>query len=156
LPEDPIAGARSTAQWRERRETRLRKRQLLFDRDHMADHRALLAELTSLRARYDGARNEAALSTARTKAAARLVELRARVASKLDTGRGSRLLADYEALRTALASSYPDAKLASLRGDDSALSAAQAGFDQRTQAMRAWLDEAKLAQADVALAPAQR
>jgi hypothetical protein len=119
----------------------------------MADHRALLEQLAALRARYDRARSEAALSAARATAPAQLEKLAASVASKLDTGRGSRLLPDYEALRTALASSYPDAKLASLRGDASALTAARASFDERMKAMQAWLEEAKAAKDAVAQAP---
>jgi hypothetical protein len=56
-------------------------------------------------------------------------------------------LADYAALQAALTTSYPDAKLATLRGEPSALPKAQADFDQRLHAMRKWLEEAKLAKA---------
>jgi hypothetical protein len=145
LPEDPVAGARSTEQWRERRVSRLRKRQLDFDYEHLADHRAVIEKIALARSRYDRARSEAALSAARAAMPAQLDKIKASVVHRLDTGRGSRLLADYDALLAALATSYPDAKLASLRGDASALTAVQASFDQRVQGMSAWLEEAKLA-----------
>jgi hypothetical protein len=66
--------------------------------------------------------------------------------AKLDArGIGSRLLGDYQALQTALTGSYPEAKLASLRGDQSALAVEQASFDQRLHAMQQWLEQAKAA-----------
>lgn len=149
LPEDPEAGARSTAQWRERRATKMRMRQQLFDRATMPVHDELLAAIAGLRERYDRASDEAALTAARTASAAQLARIEKGLAELDAWGTGSRLLADYAALHEALASSYPEAKRSSLRGDDGALRAAQSSFEQRLQGMRVWLDEAKTAPIEV-------
>jgi len=142
LPEDPEAAKRATAQWNEHLAEEDHNRQLVFDRDRMPAHQGLLKLVVAARARYDRARNEAALNAARDGMPAQLAKIQERV-TKLDPwGTGSRLLSDYAALQAALAASYPDAKLAALRGDAGALSKAQADFDQRLHAMREWLEEA--------------
>jgi len=147
LPEDPIAGARSTEASRERRAKGERNRRLVYDRDRMPAHDALIEQIGAARARYDRARNEAALTAARAAMPAQLEKIQASV-TKLDPwGTDSGLLADYAALQAALTASYPEAKLATLRGEPSALPKAQADFDQRLHAMRKWLEEAKRAKA---------
>jgi hypothetical protein len=145
MPEDPVLAARTTAATEERRAKKKYKRFLTFDHENISVHRALLAQIASARARYDRASDEAGLSAARAGMPAQLEKMKEGLA-KLDArGIGSRLLPDYEALQTALTISYPDAKLASLRGDKSALTAEQASFDQRLHAMEQWLEQAKAA-----------
>jgi hypothetical protein len=147
LPEDPVLAARTSAATDERRAKKKHKRYLAFDGENMAVHRALLALITSARERYDRARSEAQLNAARAALPARLAKLEAGLIALDSKSVGSRLLEDYRALHAALSGSYPDAKLASLRGDASALGAAQASFDERLKAMRAWLDEVEREQA---------
>lgn len=149
LPEDAEAGARSTVQWRERRAMKMRMRQQIFDRATMPVHDELLAAIAALRDRYDRASDEAALTAARAASTAQLARIEKRLVELDAWGTGSRLLADYAALHGALATSYPDAKLASLRGDEGALHATRASFEQRLQGMREWLDEVKTAQIEV-------
>jgi hypothetical protein len=147
LPEDPVLAARTSAATDERRAKKKHKRYLAFDGENMPVHRALLGLITSARERYDRARSEAALKAARTAVPAKLAKLEAGLVTLDSKSVGSRLLEDYKALHEALAGSYPDAKLASLRGDAGALTAAQASFDQRLQAMNAWLHEVEQAKA---------
>ena len=145
LPEDPVLAARTSAATDERRVTKKHKRFLAFDGENMAVHRALILVITSARARYDRARSEAALSSARAAMPAQLAKVEEGIVKLDEKSVGSRLLADYQALQLALATSYPDAKLASLRGDASAFNAEQASFDQRLNAMNAWLEEVETA-----------
>lgn len=147
LPEDPELAARTSAATDERRAKKKHKRYLAFDADNMPVHRALLAQITSARERYDRARSQAQLSAVRAAMPASLAKLEAGIATLDAKSVGSRLLADYRALYAALAGSYPDAKLASLRGDASALGVAQASFDERLTAMHAWLAEVEREQA---------
>jgi hypothetical protein len=114
----------------------------------MATHRTLIAQITAARARYDRARTEAALQAARTVLAPQLAKIHEQVAKLDPWGSGSPLLADYATLQAALTDSYPSAKLASLKGDKAALTAAQASFDQRLAAMREWLKEASTAKGE--------
>ena len=67
LPEDPVLGAKSTAQWREHLAFEERERQLHYDRDRMKDHRAVLKILIGTRARYERARSEAAVTAIKTR-----------------------------------------------------------------------------------------
>jgi hypothetical protein len=147
MREDPIVGEQATAQSRERRARGARNRKLVFDRDRIPAHNALIEQIGAARARYDRARNEAALTAARAGMPVQLEKIQASVVKLDPWGTDSGLLADYAALQAALTTSYPDAKLATLRGEPSALPRAQADFDQRVDAMRKWLEEAKHAKA---------
>lgn len=155
LPEDPALAARTSAATDERRAKKKHKRYLTFDGENMPVHRALLALITSARERYDHARSEAAVKAARAALPAKLAKLEAGLVTLDSKSVGSRLLEDYKALHDALASSYPDAKLASLHGDPSALATAQASFDERLKAMNAWLEEVEKAKAELAKAEQQ-
>src|SRR6185369_15066308 len=66
LREDPEAAKRSEAQWREHMEDEEDERQAGFDKQHLAEHRALIKLIGAARARYDQARTEDALAKART------------------------------------------------------------------------------------------
>src|SRR5262245_57374397 len=55
LPEDPVAGAKSTQQWKEFMVAEEHERQLHYDRARLKQHRAMLKFLVATRARYDRA-----------------------------------------------------------------------------------------------------
>ena len=67
LPEDPAAGAKSTAQWREHMVAEEHERKLHWDRDHLKEHRAVVKFLVTTRARYDRAKTKAAVTAIRTR-----------------------------------------------------------------------------------------
>jgi hypothetical protein len=142
LPEDPVAAARSEAQWREHLQREEEERQMLFDRPRLKQHRAIVRSIKAIRLRYDRAKNEAAVAKARDAARVELDQVQTRV-NKIDPkGVNSRLLPDYEALRTTLASDYADAKIAALSGDAAALQTTRAAVDQHLKTIAEWLEEA--------------
>lgn len=142
LPEDPIAGKRSTEQWREHLEEEEHERQLGFDRERVVQHRAVVKAITAARARYDRARTEAAVAKARTDVRRRIADVRSKVTRIDHWGVNSPLLPDYEALTASLDGAYADAKIAALRGDPGPLAQASAAFDQRMKKIAEWLKEA--------------
>jgi hypothetical protein len=143
LPEDPVTGKLAEQQWREHMEREEEERQMLFDRQRLREHRALVRLITTLRTRYDRAKTEPALGKLREGAAQKLEDIQKRVAA-IDPDRvNSRLLGDYEALQSSLRNDYPDARAAALRGDHAPLTAARATFDQRLERIDAWLEEAE-------------
>lgn len=119
-----------------------RERQLGFDRHHMKEHRTVVARFKAARASYDGATTEAALTKARDDMPRRLEEITKQITELDHWGNNSHLHADYAALEASLTSDYPDAKLASLKGDGGALKQAQATFDTHLKTISQWLEEA--------------
>lgn len=148
LPEDAAAGKRASEQWDEHLAEEERERKLVFDREHMRGHRAIIARIVAARGRYDRARTEAQLKAARTAVGAQLTSIQAEVAKLDPHGQSSGLLADYAELQAALSSTYPDAKAASLRNEAAALRAEQARFDERLEAMTEWLEKAEHAKGE--------
>jgi hypothetical protein len=142
LPEDPVAGKQSELQWREHMEEEEHERQILFDRQHLEEHRALVKLIVATRARYDGAKTEAAVVKARADMPRRTAEIRRRITEIDHWGVNSRLLSDYDALSASLSDAYPLAKTEALKGDERALTAARADLDGRLQKIDAWLKEA--------------
>jgi hypothetical protein len=142
LPEDPVAAARSTAQWREHLEHEEEERQMFYDRPRLAQHRAIVRTLKQIRARYDKAKTERALEQARQDASRALEDVTKRVQALDPEGVHSRLLPDYEALRTAFTNDYPDARLAAVRGDAAAFTKARENVDPRFRTIEQWLEEA--------------
>jgi hypothetical protein len=141
LPEDPEAAKRSEAQWREHMQDEEDERQAGFDKQHLAEHRALIKLINAARARYDAVRTEDALAKARTEAQASVADMRKRVTEMDHWGTNSRLLPDYAAIETTLETAYPDAKLAAIKGDKHAIDPVRAELDQRMKKMAAWLHE---------------
>jgi len=140
LPEDPVAAKRSEAQWREHLEYEEYERQMIFDRQRLGQHRALVKLLASSRARYDRAKSEAALAKVRAEIPKQVAEIRQRMTELDHWGNNSRALPDYDALSTLLAAGYGDAKAAALKGDAGPLEHARADFDQRLHKVDAWLE----------------
>ena len=141
LKEDPAAGKRSEQQWREHLEHEEEERQLGFDRQRLQQHRAAIKLINAARARYDHARTEAAVEKARAGLHG-MAELHKRVKELDPWGVNSRLLQDYAAFDASLTGTYPDAKVAAIRGDARPLEEARAAFDQRMKSVEAWLEEA--------------
>jgi hypothetical protein len=142
LPEDPVAGKQSEAQWREHMEEEEHERQIGYDRRYLKEHRAVTKLIAGARARYDGAKTEAAVVKVRADMPGQIAEVKRRVTDIDHWGTNSRLLPDYEALSASLTDAYPAAKIGALKGDGSALDAARAAFDGHMQKITAWLKEA--------------
>jgi hypothetical protein len=142
LPEDPVAGARSSAQWREHMAWEERERRLHFDRDRLHQHREVVRFLVAARARLDRARTPAAVRAAAARLPPAIAEQRRRIAEIDHWGTSSNLLGDYDAALTALADDYPAARAGALAGDGAALDRVRADLDARLKKIAAWLAEA--------------
>jgi hypothetical protein len=142
LPEDPVAGAKSTAQWREFMAAEEHERRLNYDKRHLKEHRAVLKFLVATRARYDHANSKAAVGAIQRRLPPAVDGVRARIAAIDHWGNNSNLLGDYDALLKALSDAYPAARLAFLDGDRAPLDAQHAEFDRRLKHIRDWLAEA--------------
>jgi hypothetical protein len=142
LPEDPVAGARSTAQWREHLVAEEHERKLHWDRDHLREHRAVVKFLVTTRARYDRARTKAAVTAIRTRLPAAIDAVRKQITRIDHWGTNSNLLEDYDALLKALSDPYPTARIAFFGGDHAPLDAQKADFDRRIKHIDDWLAEA--------------
>ena len=142
LPEDPVLGAKATAQWREHLAFEERERKLHYDRDRMKDHRAVLKLLIGTRARYDRARSAAAVIAIKARVPETAEAVRRRV-DRIDHWRvNSNLLADYDVMLNALAEAYPAARIKFIEGDRAPLLAVRAELDRRQKAIDQWLKEA--------------
>ena len=139
LPEDPGAGARSEAQWREHLLEEERERKVLFDRRRLKQHQQVLASFREARKRYDGAKTAAALLELKRAWARSSGPLQQRI-EKLDRwGNSSNLRDDYAALLQAFAADYPDARLLALTGSNEQLAAAERLADEHTKKIVDWL-----------------
>jgi len=139
LPEDPAAGKRSELQWKKHLQAEEVERKMMFDRNHVAEHRELIKRIKDARALLDEAKTPAELQKARAALQTRLQELK----SGLDTldrwKTSSQLISDYEALIQALSDGYPSARLAAMSGKAEPLSAARTSFDTHLRNMQTWL-----------------
>ena len=142
LPEDPVAGAKATAQWRAHLAEEERERRLRYDRDRMKEHRAVVGFLVATRARYDRARSKAAVTAIATRLPPAIDGVRRRITRIDHWGVNSNLLADYDAMLRALADGYPAARIAALAGDRAALATLSAELDTRQKRINDWLEEA--------------
>ena len=142
LPEDPVAGARSTQQWREHLVEEEHERKLHYDRDRLKQHRAVVKFLLATRARYDRAKTKAAVAAFRARLPPAVDGVRKQITAIDKWGTNSNLLADYDALLKALSATYPAARVAALDGDRAPLDAQRADFDRRLAHIDAWLAEA--------------
>jgi hypothetical protein len=142
LPEDPVAGAKATQQWRQFMAAEERERRLHYDRDRLKDHRAVLKVMVATRTRYDRARTKTAVLAIQKRLPPTIDGVRARITRIDHWGNSSNLLGDYDALLNALAVAYPAARIAFLDGDRAPLAAQRAEFDRRLDHIEAWLTEA--------------
>lgn len=143
IPEDPAAAKRANAQWDQHLDREEEERQMSFDKPRLAKHRAIVRSFKAIRAKYDAAKNAAAVAKAR-EAAGKQIEQIDRQLKTLDPwGNNSRLLPDYAALKESFAHEYPDAKLAALGGDKAASDAAREKVEQHFEVIGEWLEEAE-------------
>lgn len=142
LPEDPVAGQRATAQWREHLAEEETERKLNYDRRKLPEHRAVLALFRALQARYDRARSLSAVEDARSSLPRASAPIAKRIEAIDHWGVNSNVLGDYAALQRQLETNYPEARAAALAGDARALEAAKADFDARLQKIEQWLERA--------------
>ena len=139
LPEDPVAGARAVALWREHLAEEERERKALYDRRRLPDHEVVVAFLRQTQSRYDRAKSKAAVLELRRALAPALSGMRLRL-DKIDHwGGSSNVLVDYQHLLDAFAEPYPSARIAALQGDDKAFSALRAEASSRLEKIADWL-----------------
>lgn len=166
LPEDPKAGQRSEAQWRDFMVAEERERQLGYDRARLKQHQAVVKVLRDTRARLDAARTEVAVERVRDGMPAVTKDVQARMTAIDHWGVNSPLLKQYDALIAILSTAYPDARLAVVRRgpgrkgsasggengsgetDRRTLETVGADVDQRLQAITKWLKEAAESEVD--------
>ena len=145
LPEDPVAGAKSTQQWRDFMAAEEHERRLIYDRGHLKQHRAVLKFLVATRARYDRAKTKPAVLAIQKRLPPAVDDARRRIIAIDHWGNNSNLLGDYDALLNALGVAYPAARVAFLEGDRAPLDGVRADFDRRTKHIKDWLAEAAAA-----------
>ncbi|HVY25664.1 MAG TPA: hypothetical protein VHB79_03905 [Polyangiaceae bacterium] len=115
---------------------------LLFDRQHLRQHQAVLSGLLKARARYEQPRSQRALDSARQEVSVLLDDARKKMRDIDEWRNGSKIFADYDALIQIIETDYPAALQASLKGNKRALCEARREFNARLKKLRAWLAEA--------------
>ena len=141
-PEDPVAGAKSTAQWRQHLADEERERQLQFDGQRLKQHRAVVKLLTAARARFDRAKSKAAVLSAQKRLLPVVEEIQRRIKQIDRWGNNSRLLVDYDTYVKALSAHYPAARIDMLEGHPAALDTIRGQLDEVTKRINSWLAEA--------------
>jgi hypothetical protein len=140
LPEDPVAGKRSELQWKKHLQAEEIERQMIFDRNRMAEHRDLIKRIKDARERLDKPKTPRELDKTREALAPALKELQAGIDAVDKWKNSSRILVDYDALMSALNETYPTARLAAMGGKPAALSDARNSFDGHLRTMNTWLE----------------
>lgn len=140
LPEDPVAGKRSELQWKKHLQAEELERQMLFDRNRLKEHHALIERLAAARETLDRTKTPSDLKKAQAALEPKLKELQRDIDAIDRWKNSSRILADYDALMSALWNTYPAAKLAAMGGKTEALSQVRNDFDAHLRTMHAWLD----------------
>ena len=141
-PEDPVAGAKSTAQWREHMAAEEHERQLQYDQGRLKQHRAVVKLLVAARGRYDRAKSKAAVLSVQKRLPPVVEEVQRRIKQIDRWGNNSPLLVDYDAYLKALSESYPAARIEMLDGHPAALDTIRGQLNEVTKRINAWLAEA--------------
>lgn len=136
LPEDPVKGAQSTAQWSEHLREEERERKHKFDASHAAEHRAVIAAIEKAQKSYDAAKSKAQLKGAEARFRAALPALKKEVAAIDPDRQSSNLLTEYDTLLESLSGPYPSARLVALDGNDAALRTLTTDFERRLEKAR--------------------
>jgi hypothetical protein len=142
LPEDPEAGAKSVAEWRQHLEHEEVERRLGYDRRRLPEHRALLTRLHAVRQRYDRARTSSAVLSAQTEFRATRPLLDERFDAIDHWGVSSKVLPDYRKLVETFSDAYPNARAAALSGQTAPFEQMGREVDERFAAIDAWLHAA--------------
>jgi hypothetical protein len=141
LPEDPVKGAKSTAQWQEHLREEEEERRLAYDQSREKEHEAVLAALEKARDRIDSAKTKAELNVAAAAVKASLPALRKKVDAIDPKRQSSNLLTDYEAILELLAGPYVTARSAAIEGDGQGSGQLRADIERRLAKARAWLEK---------------
>lgn len=143
LPEDPVAGAKSAAEWREHLAHEERERRLGYDRRKLPEHRQVLRTLRDARTQYDRATTKPAVLTLEQGFRATRPKLDKAFDDIDHWGVSSKVLPDYKKLADTFADPYPSARIAALGGDKTALERIAREVDATFASIDAWLEEAK-------------
>jgi hypothetical protein len=143
LPEDPEAGARSAAQWRQHLEREERERRLGYDHRKLHEHEEVLKKLRGTRRSYDGASSKSAVQTAEREFRTLRPTLAALFEAIDHWGTNSKVLPDYRKLVDTFSDAYPNARIAALAGDGAELARVGRDVDERFRAVDAWLHDAE-------------
>jgi hypothetical protein len=142
LPEDPVAGKASEAQWRAHLEKEERERRLHYDRRKQSEHEVVLALIKNAREALDRAKTAPAIAQAQARLTPQITQIRKRIENIDHWGVNSNLLEEYAAMLAMLTADYPAARLAAVDGASHALVDLRAQWAQREQKIRDWLAEA--------------
>jgi hypothetical protein len=142
LPEDPVAGAKSAAEWRRHLEREERERRLIYDRQRLGEHRRVLQILHNARRAYDAAGTRQAVTNAERAFGSTRPKLDAMFDAIDHWGVSSKVVPDYRKLVETLAVAYPNARIAALAGEPVALQRLEDEVTARFAAIDAWLHEA--------------
>jgi hypothetical protein len=143
LPEDPEAGKRAEAQWREHLAYEERERVLNFDKRRLKEHHALFRRIKAVRARVMAARTPTAVAKLQSELPKQIEQLQGGIKQVDPWGVTSRLLPDYQVLVNLLQGPLGKAKAEALAGHPDALAAANASFNERLEHMEELLEEAE-------------
>jgi hypothetical protein len=142
IREDPEASKRDWA-WLEAHEAREEfERHLRWDREHMKQHRAVLAAIAQARSRYHRVRTKRALETTHDLVRTAAPNIRRQVHDIDPWRNGSYVLDDYEAMLQILEKRYPAAVRARLEGKEADLADVRKELDSRVEKVRRWLAKA--------------
>lgn len=142
VKEDPVAGKKAQAEYLKHLAREDRHRQLLFDRQHMRQHRAVLAGLMKARARYEKVRSKRALDSARQEVGIMLDDVRQKMRDIDEWRNGSKVFDGYDVLIEIIEADYPVALQASLKGSKRGLIDVRRAFDVQAKKLWSWLAEA--------------
>jgi hypothetical protein len=142
VKEDPAAGKKAYEAFRKHQAREERHHRLLFDRQHMRQHKAVLAGLQKARARYERVRSKRALDPARQDVSVMLDDVRQKIREIDEWRNGSKLFGDYDVLIKTVEADYPAALQASLKGEKRKLIAVRREFDVQLKKITSWLAEA--------------
>lgn len=142
LPEDPAAGARSVAQWREHLEEEERERKLRFDRRKLPEHRRVSELFRTAQQDYDRAPTERAVAAAQKSFRASLPRLEKSFDALDHHGESSGLVPEYRKLVELFTDAYPNARIAALGGSKASLSELEARAKTHFETIDEWLKEA--------------
>lgn len=146
LPEDPVAGARSLLLWQRHLEEEETERRANYDRRHSSKHRAVVAKLRSAQRAYDRANTTAAVNQVQRSTLPALENIRTQI-DEIDHWRvSSNLLADYDAVIEALATTYPAARLGELTGETNAATKTRRDVQAQLEKIDEWLARAERAE----------
>ncbi len=143
LPEDPEAGARSVAEWREHLQHEERERRLGYDRRKLHEHEEVLKELRAARRSFDDATTKPAVFRADRAFQAARPKLDAAFDAIDHWGNSSKVLPDYRKLVETFSDAYPGARMSAIGGDAAPLERVGREVDERFRSIEAWLHEAE-------------